>query len=161
MLIIHSSWPLLFTYQSSCSKKLLYILSLYWQNKSTNVQMTRWWLQGPNAHWMHSWLYAAAHMHASNSSNQCNQAAALCTQAQRRQDMRYCKVAGSALHVGITGKQDGGYTQWTWLQKGLSSLGQKIIHLPVARVVYGWWAVAYKLVRMQGAIGYVANHAIW
>ena len=41
------------------------------------------------------------------------------------------------LHVGMTGKQDGGYTSVGLTSTGLSSLGQNIIHSPVARVVYG------------------------
>ena len=45
------------------------------------------------------------------------------------------------LHVGMTAKQDGGYmyTQWTRLLSSteLSSLGQDVIHSPVAVVVCG------------------------
>ena len=44
---------------------------------------------------------------------------------------------------------------------GLSSLGQNIIHSPVARVVHGWWALAYKLRRMPGSTENVPHRAIW
>ena len=44
---------------------------------------------------------------------------------------------------------------------GLSLLGQNIIHSPVARVVYGWWALAYKLTRMPGLTENVPHCAIW
>ena len=47
------------------------------------------------------------------------------------------------------------------LQRGLSSLGQNIIHSPVARVVCGWWAFAYKLTRMPGSTENVPHRAIW
>ena len=43
----------------------------------------------------------------------------------------------------------------------MGSPGQDIIHLLVARVVYGQWALAYKLIRMPGSIENVANHAIY
>ena len=75
--------------------------------------------------------------------------------------LQNCKVAGSNLTC-----RDDWKTRWPLhsvdlTSMGLSSPGQNIIHSPVARVVYGWWALAYKLIRMPGSIGYVANHAIW
>ena len=63
----------------------------------------------------------------------------------------------ATLHVGMTGFQDGGYTQLAQLH----SLGQNIIHSPVARVVYGWWALAYKFTRMPGSTENVPHRAIW
>ena len=73
----------------------------------------------------------------------------------------YCKVAGSNLTCGDDWK-----TRWRLHSvdltlTGISSPGQNVIHSPVARVVYGWWALVYKLIRMPGSIGYVANCAIW
>ena len=61
----------------------------------------------------------------------------------------YCKVAGSNLTC-----RDDWISRWRLhsvgpTSTGLSSLGQNIIHSPhaVARVVYGWWALAYKLIQ--------------
>ena len=41
----------------------------------------------------------------------------------------------ATLHVGMTGKQDGSYTQLT--STGVSSPGRNIIHSLVVRVAYG------------------------
>ena len=49
----------------------------------------------------------------------------------------------ATLHVRMTRKQDGGYTQSTQLQWNyLSSLGQNTIHSSIAIVVCGWWVLA-------------------
>ena len=61
-----------------------------------------------------------------------------------KQSERVRKLAGivrllvATLHVGMTLKQDGGYTDSVGTTSmGLSSLDQNIIHSPVAKVVYG------------------------
>ena len=57
------------------------------------------------------------------------------------------------LHVGMTRKQDGGYTQWTQLQWN---------YLRQVKLSFTqWWALAYKLIWMPASIEDVANHAIW
>ena len=56
------------------------------QIKSTNVLMPQWSCRGlvhTECITMHTWLLAATHMHASNSSIQCSQAVGLCTQAEQ------------------------------------------------------------------------------
>ena len=73
----------------------------------------------------------------------------------------YCKVAGSNLTCRNDWK-----TRWRLhsvdlTSTGISSLGQNIMHSPVARVVYGWRVLVYKLIWKPGSVGYVANRAIW
>ena len=102
-----------------------------------------------------------------NCSNVCLQSCA-CAENRRSNShhrfvllINYCKVAGS----NITCRDDS-KTRWRLhsvnpTSMGLSSLGQNIIHSPVARVVYGWWALAYKLTRMPGSTENVPHRAIW
>ena len=40
-------------------------------------------------------------------------------------------------------------------------LSQNIIHSSIARVVYEWWALAYKLTTIPGSTETMPNHAIW
>ena len=78
-----------------------------------------------------------------------------------RKIVHHCKVAGSNLTCKDDWKTRRQLHSVDLTSTGVSLPGRNIIHLLVARVVYGWWALAYKLIRMPGSIGYVANHAIW
>ena len=54
--------------------------------KSTNIPIPSGDCRGivhTGCSYYHTWLHADTHMYASNSSNQCSQAAALCTQAEK------------------------------------------------------------------------------
>ena len=85
-----------------------------------------------------------------------------------RSYLNYCKVAGSNCKVAGSNLtcRDDRISGWRLhsvgpTSTGLSLLGQNIIHLPVVRVVCGWWALAYKLTRMLGSTKNVPHHAIW
>ena len=73
----------------------------------------------------------------------------------------YCKVTGSNVTC-----RDEWKTRWQLHSEDQTSMelslpGKDIIHSPVVRVVCGWWALAYKLIRMPESIENLANCAIW